>query len=142
MSEEHAAREPDNQSGLVLWYRVIAVVTALMLLAQPILAGQFVYGGEGDLKDVHAGVGQSLHITVFIQLVLAFLSRKSVGIALAVYNLVFLVLVFIQAGIGFSDDGDLIAIHIPLGTILLTMGAFAAHLGFVRNRDKRTRSAD
>jgi hypothetical protein len=129
-------KETNGQSGLVLGYKAVSLLTALMVLAQPILAGQFVYGGESDMKDVHAVVGQSLHITVLIQLILAFLARRTFGIGLAAYNLVLLVLVAIQAGIGFSDDGDVIAVHIPLGAILLTLAAFAAHLGFARGRSR------
>jgi hypothetical protein len=128
--ERRESPKRDTREGAVVWYRAAATLTALMLLAQPILAGQFVYGGETDLKDVHAVVGQSLHITVLIQLILAYFARRTFGIGLAGYNLVLLVLISIQAGIGFSSDRDLIAIHIPLGTVLLTLGAVAAFLGF------------
>ena len=120
----------EESGGPVLGYRAVSVLTALMVLAQPILAGQFVYGGEPDMKDVHAVVGQSLHITVLIQLVLAFLARRTFGIGLAIFNVVLLVLVSIQAAIGFSSDSDVIAIHIPLGTVLLTLAVFSAFLGF------------
>jgi len=101
-----------------------------MVLAQPILAGQFVYGGEPDLKDVHAIVGQSLQITMLIQLILAFFARRTFGIGLAIFNLMLLILVAIQAAIGFSSDGEVIAIHIPLGTVPLTLAMFAAFLAF------------
>ena len=127
----------EDKSGPVLGYRAVSVLTALMVLAQPILAGQFVYGGEPDMKDVHAVVGQSLHITVLIQLILAFLARRTFGIGLAIYNLILLILVTIQAGIGFSSDGNVIAIHIPLGTVLLTLAIFAAFLGFFDLRRQR-----
>jgi hypothetical protein len=127
-----------DKSGPVLGYRAAALLTAAMMLAQPFLAGQFVYGGETDLKDVHAVIGQSLHITVLLQLVLAFLARRTFGIGLTIYNVVLLVLVSIQSGIGFSDDGDMIAIHIPLGTVLLTLGTFAAFLAFFDLRSQRT----
>jgi hypothetical protein len=126
-----------DQSGPVLGYRAVSVLTALMVLAQPILAGQFVYGGEPDLKDVHAVVGQSLHITVVIQLVLAFFARRTFGIGLVIFNLILLILVAIQAGMGFSDNGNVIAIHIPLGTVLLTLAVFAAFLGFFDLRLQR-----
>jgi hypothetical protein len=120
----------EDKSGPVLGYRAVSLLTALMVLVQPILAGQFVYGGEPDMKDVHAVVGQSLHITVLIQLILVFFARRTFGIGLAVFNLILLILITIQAGIGFSSDREVIAIHIPLGTILLTLAVFAAFLGF------------
>lgn len=119
-----------DKSGPVLGYRAVSVLTALMVLAQPVLAGQFMRGGEPDMKDVHAVIGQSLHITVLIQLVLAFLARRTFGIGLAVFNLILLILTTIQAGIGFSSDGEIIAIHIPLGTVILTLAVFAVFLGF------------
>ncbi len=78
----------EDKSGPVLGYRAVSVLTALMVLAQPILAGQFVYGGEPDMKDVHAVVGQSLHITVLIQLVLAFIARRTFGIGLVIFNVI------------------------------------------------------
>jgi hypothetical protein len=119
-----------EESGGPVWgYRAISLITALMVLVQPVLAGQFLYGGEPDMKDVHAVVGQSLHITVLIQLILAFLARRTFGIWLTVFNVVLLVLIAIQAGIGFSSDREVIAIHIPLGTLLLALTAFAAFLG-------------
>jgi hypothetical protein len=40
----------ETTSGLVTWYRVVAVITLLMVLVQPFLAGQFAYGGEAGLK--------------------------------------------------------------------------------------------
>lgn len=120
----------EDKSGPVLGYRAVSLLTAAMVLAQPILAGQFVYGGEADMKDVHAVVGQSLHITVLIQLILAFLARRTFGIGLAIYNLVLLILITIQAAIGFSSDGEVIAVHIPLGTLLLTLAIFAVFLAF------------
>ena len=67
----------EDKNGLVFGYRAIAVLTAARVLLQPILAGQFVYGGEPDMKDVHAVVGQSLHLTVLAQLILAFLARRT-----------------------------------------------------------------
>jgi hypothetical protein len=128
--EEERMQQIQDQSGPVLGYRAVSVLTALMVLAQPVLAGQFVYGGEPDLKDMHAVVGQSLHITVLIQLVLAFFARRTFGIGLVIFNLILLILVAIQAGMGFSSNGNVIAIHIPLGTVLLTLAVFAAFLGF------------
>jgi hypothetical protein len=127
----------EDKSGPVTWYRIVAHLTLLLLLAQPFLAGQFTYGGEQDLKDVHAGIGQFLHLTVLAQLVLSFFARRTFGIGLIVFNAILLVLVTIQAGIGFSDDGDLIAIHIPLGTILLTLGTVAVLLSFFDLRRQR-----
>jgi hypothetical protein len=120
----------EDKSGPVLGYRAVSLLTALMVLVQPILAGQFVYGGEPDMKDVHAVVGQSLHITMLIQLILVFFARRTFGIGLAVFNLILLILITIQAGIGFSSDREVIAIHIPLGTIPLTLAVFAAFLAF------------
>lgn len=135
--EETTMQQIEDKSGPVLGYRAVSVLTALMVLAQPILAGQFVYGGEPDMKDVHAVVGQSLHITVLIQLVLAFIARRTFGIGLVIFNVILLILVAIQAGIGFSSDGNVIAIHIPLGTVLLTLAVFAAFLGFFDLRQQR-----
>ena len=123
-------QQNEDRNGVVFGYRAVAVLTAIMVLLQPILAGQFVYGGEPDLKDVHAVVGQSLHLTVLAQLILAFLARRTFGIGLAIFNLILLILISVQAGIGFSDEGDIIAIHIPLGTILLVLAMFAAFLAF------------
>jgi Na+/H+ antiporter NhaD/arsenite permease-like protein len=121
----------EDRSWPVLGYKIAAHITFLILLVQPFLAGQFLYGGEADLKDVHGILGEMvLSLTALAQLIFAFLGRRTFGTGLSIYNLVLFVLIVIQAGIGRSDEGDLIAIHIPLGTILLTLGAFAVFLAF------------
>jgi hypothetical protein len=131
----------EDRSGPVLGYRLAAHVSAILIFVQPFLAGQFLTGGDDGWKDVHLIVGEILQLTVLAQLVLCFLARRTFGIGLVIFNLVFFILTALQVRIGHSDDGDLIALHIPLGTILLTLGTIAVFLSFFDLRRQR-RPAD
>jgi hypothetical protein len=127
-----------DKSGPVLAYRAVSLLTVLLLILQPILIGQHLYTSSGDgWKDAHAMSGNIAHLTALVSMILAFLARRTFGIGLGVFNLVIFVLIVIQGGLGFSDDDNSRALHIPLGTFLLTMSAFAAFLGFFDIRSQR-----
>lgn len=128
-----------DKSGPVLGYRAVSLLTVLLLMLQPILIGQYLYGSPGDdsWKDAHAMVGNIAHLTVLIQIFLAFLARRTFGIGLFIYNVVLLLLIVIQGGLGASDSGDSTAIHIPLGTFLLSLSCFAAFLAWFDLRRQR-----
>ena len=125
---------PQDKSGPVWWYRWVSILTAVLLLVQPILAGQFLYNGHSGLVDVHGMVGNVIFLTAAGQLVLAFLARRTYGVGLVGHNAVLLVLVVAQIGIGYAGDPvdhpKQLAYHIPLGVLLFGMGCLAPFMGF------------
>ena len=127
----------EDKSGPVMGFRLAAHLTAILLLVQPILAGQFMTGNNGTWKDVHLIVGEAIQLTVLAQLVLSFFARRTFGIGLVIFNAVFFILVVVQTRLGHADDADLTAIHIPLGTILLSLGVIAVLLSFFDLRRQR-----
>lgn len=118
-----------DKSGPVMGYRAVAILSALLFLLQPILAGEFIYGAHGGLKDVHRIVGDVLVLTVAGQTLLAFLARRTFGIGLIVHNLSLLVLTFVEVALGESGT-DATKYHLPLGVVLFGMGLFAPFMGF------------
>ena len=127
----------EDKSGPVLAFRVVAHIVLILLIVQPILAGQFLTGSAEDERDIHGIIGDVLQLGALIMLILSFLARRTFGIGLVVYCLVFLILLVAQNFLGRSDDLDATAIHIPLGTILLTLGTFAVFLSFFDLRRQR-----
>ena len=123
----------------VWWYRWLAILTALLLLVQPILAGQFLYNGKNDYVDIHEMLGNLIFLTAAGQLVLAFLARKTFGFGLVGHNLGLVTLIVAQIGLGYSgrDNTDSLAYHIPLGVLLFGMGCVAPILGFFDLRAQR-----
>jgi len=67
----------ENTSGPVMIYRLVAVVTVVLFIVQAILAGQFIGGEHGDLKDIHGVLGDVLILIVAAQTVIVFLARRS-----------------------------------------------------------------
>lgn len=130
-------QQVEDKSGPVLGYRAVSLINVVLVAVQPILAGQFVTGSDDSWKDMHAGLGQLLHLTVLAALILAFLARRTFGIGIAMLNLVILVLVSIQAVLGFSDSADATAAHIPLGSFILVLAFFAAFLAWFDLRRQR-----
>jgi hypothetical protein len=118
-----------DKSGPVMGYRAVAILSALLFLFQPILAGQFINGAHDGLKDVHRIVGDVLILTVAGQTLLAFLARRTFGIGLALHNLSLLVLTFVEVALGESGE-DATKYHLPLGVLLFGMALFAPFLGF------------
>jgi hypothetical protein len=133
-----------DKSGPVMGYRFVSILTAILLLVQPILIGQYLAHGNRDYKDAHAILGDVLQLTCLIQVILAFLSRRTFGIGLFFHNLALLVLVVIQTFLGHAaSDGheNPKAIHVPLGVLLFGMGIFAPFLGFFDLRSQRRLNA-
>jgi hypothetical protein len=121
-----------SKSGPVWWYRWVSILTAILLLIQPVLAGQFLYNGHGGLKDVHEALANVIFITAAGQLVLAFLARRTYGVGLVGHNAGLLVLIVAQIALGYSgeDHPKSLAYHIPLGVLLFGMGCMAPFMGF------------
>lgn len=124
-----------DKSGPVTVYRAVAILSAILFIVQPILAGQFLFNGHSGLKDVHRIVGDILILTVAGQLLAGFLARRTFGIGLVMHNLALLVLTFVQVGLGesgkdYAGTSTSLALHIPLGVLLFGMAIVAPLLGF------------
>lgn len=97
--------------------RVIAVLHALSLILQPILAGFFL-SGHDNLIDLHATNGMTLVGLCLVQTVLSVVlwRKKVIRRQIFTQSLVILVLEVVQLTVGFSHT---MWIHIPLGTLLM-----------------------
>lgn len=139
--QEQAPTKPVSKSGPVWWYRWVSILTAVLLLIQPILAGQFLYNDKSGLEGVHEILGNVIFLTAAGQLVLAFLARKTYGVGLVGHNAGLVVLVVAQIGLGYAgrDNEGQLAYHIPLGVLLFGMGCLAPFMGFFDLRAQRRR---
>ena len=123
-----------SKAGPVWGYRWMSILTAGLLLLQPILIGQYLARPEHTwYKDAHNILANVVFVTVLLQLILAFMARRTFGMGLVGHNIGLLVLVGVQIGLGMAaSDGHATekAIHIPLGVLLFGMGLFAPFMGF------------
>lgn len=128
------ARVIEDKGGPVWGYRLMSILTAILLLVQPILiAPHIADASHTGFRDAHNIVGDVIFVTVALQLVLVYLARRTFGVGLVGYNFVLLLLVIIQIVLGTSSSDDHAAaeeIHIPLGVFLFGMGLFAPFVGF------------
>jgi hypothetical protein len=97
--------------------RVVAVLHAISLFLQPVLAGLFL-SGDDAMIDVHADNGLIVTILCLVQTVFALvLWRKKVVVrSIFTTSLALFLLEGIQLSVGFQH---VMWLHIPLGTMLL-----------------------
>jgi hypothetical protein len=95
---------------------VVVLLHAALILAQAAFAGQFL-GGDGGWVRVHEANAGIIHLTAFVQLVLAILvwrpGRGPGWPALA--SLALLLAEELQMGFGYAR---ILALHVPLGVAI------------------------
>ena len=120
---------PARRSGLLTTYRVLAGISAVLVLVMAALAGHSTrLFGTGDI-DLHGYLGELLFALSVIMVVLSFMTQtRGVVVGLAV---VFAALCFAQVGLGFvgRETIEAAAWHIPNGVLI--MGVAVAHLCFL-----------
>jgi hypothetical protein len=101
-----------------LWtLRIILLLHATLLVAQPILAGYFL-SGEVDAMNVHGPIGSTLWMVAAIQVVAAlfyWLAGGGRGWPLLLTVVLFFA-EFVQLTFGYLQN---FAVHVPLGTALV-----------------------
>lgn len=126
----------EGKGGPVLGYRAISMLLAILFIVQAILAGQFIDGTHGTLRDIHGGMGDGLVLIAVIQTVLAFLARRTFGIGLVMHCATMAALTLFQVILGRSGNDEL-KWHIPLGVLLFGMACAAVMLGFFDLKSQR-----
>jgi hypothetical protein len=102
-------------------FRWVAVLTALLVLVQAILAGRGWYR-DRDLFDVHARIGDILVLVVAALFVIGLVGRRRATVTNAQIGLasVLLVLVIAQLALGYSagDSRTAGSLHVPNGVLI------------------------
>lgn len=128
MSEKHVGglRKPE----LVRPFQVLTVITAVLVLLQAILAGQFLSKFDSDVLKVHEIAANLVFVAGAVQLVLVYLIRfpGKTGRGLVLTSAALVLLIFVQIGLGYSarDSVDAKAWHIPLGVLLFGLSVAIA----------------
>ncbi len=125
-----AAAAGDGGRG---WYRGLALVAAVLILAQAVLAGQWMFGG-GRI-DVHGWLGNVTFLLAIGLVGLAFVGRRggALGAVDLALSAVLLLLVVAQLGLGYSGRACAPAatLHGPNGVLLTGVTAAILALAFV-----------
>lgn len=123
--------ETVSREGLHRGYQALSVLTALLLLLQPILIGQYFYN-DPDYLDLHEVVGNVIFLSVVGQTVVCFLGRAKWGYRTVVWNLVLLGGIVAQIGLGYGarDSSSSAEVHMPLGVLIFGLGMINAMLAF------------
>jgi hypothetical protein len=106
---------------LLRWLKILAPVTALVVLIQAIFAGRGLYV-NGDDIDLHGMIGNFTFLLVLIQAGLAIFTgfRGSERMKMIGANALLLLLVFAQLGLGYSgrSGGTPASLHVPNGVLI------------------------
>lgn len=113
-----------------LWagFRWLSVAVSLGIFIMAMLIGQGVWGGERGLVTGHGHLGNALFVLAIAQLVIGIVlyQRKAMSPVLMVLSFTVLVLLFAQAGLGYSgrNNMELISWHVPLGVLIMGVSSF------------------
>lgn len=137
------AKTTSSGNTTLMVYKWLTLVTALGMLVQAVLGGHgSIYGGHRGLLTGHAQVGNIFFLLVVIQAFLSFqlstgriIPRRILGL-----NLVQIVLVVAQIGLGYSSRSNIatIAWHIPNGVLLMGTCTTLAVLAWSRTTSPTT----
>ena len=122
--------------GLIRWLRISAPLLTLLVLIQAVFAGRGIAKGSG--YDLHGQIGNSTLLVVLIQtaLVVAIGLRGQARTLLLGGNLLLLLLVIAQLGLGYGgrDSSTAAALHVPNGVLIF--GLTTAVLSLVYRLDR------
>lgn len=118
--------QPDTtgSNAVAQWFRWISTISAVLVLVQAILAGQFLFRGATfpHLKEDHGMLGNLIFLIILAQVILAFLGyrQRLWGSNVLIINVVILALIFVQIGLGYGGRTSPFAasLHIPNGVLL------------------------
>lgn len=121
---------------MLMTLRLVAILTALLILVQAALAGQFLTV-DPDYLDVHEIVGNALFMLVLVQAGLAIVERRSIGLWAAAANVSLVPLLVAQIGLGYlgRESTSAASIHIPFGVLTFGVAVVAAQLVLVSVRE-------
>lgn len=143
---QHQPTTATTPSPLWTAVRWISIVIAVGIVVMAVLIGQGVWGGERGLINGHGHWGIGVFTLSAIQFVLAIAlyQKKQIPVAHMVITFVLVLLLISQIGIGYSgrSNTDLIAWHVPLGVLLMSLATFNAALAWLRPVAATTRAGE
>lgn len=103
--------------------RWLAAITAVLVLVQALLIGQFLYGGNGGALSTHGWIGNITFLGAIILTGIAIYGarRGEVSGLLMGLTIVVTILIIAQLGLGYSgrQGGVPAALHIPNGVLIM-----------------------
>jgi hypothetical protein len=122
--------------------RIVLVLHAILIVAQPIAAGYFLSGNVDAMNDIHSTIGGSVWMIAFLQTIVATCYTIVGGGRSwpAVLSPVLVVAEFVQLTYGYLQN---FAVHIPLGTAIvgtvlwMTVWSFRSTARLSRQEAKR-----
>lgn len=124
--------EERGATAIARWFRWLSTATAVLILLQAIMAGQFLFRASEfpHLRQDHGMVGNLIFLVVIAQVILAVLGlqRRLWGSNILVINAVILLLIFVQVGLGYGGRSSVFAasLHVPNGVLLFGIAVLNA----------------
>lgn len=115
-----------NRSNLMKALKIVAVLYAVLVLLQAVIAGRGWFK-DFDLIKTHGDIGTFVFLVALVQVVLAYLvfgPRNSLTIGSAVI----VILTTAQLGLGYSseDSSTAASLHIPNGVLIFGLSCVLA----------------
>ena len=119
-------------------YRWMALLITLLIFAQAILAGRFLFV-DNDAVDTHQVVANFLSVLVVVHVALVLVTRTNWSQRVPVLTALLAVLVIAQTGLGYAgrDSADLLAIHLPVGVLTFGVACLLSAVAFSERSAKQ-----
>lgn len=116
-------------------WRWLTVVIALAIFLQAVLASFGLFEGEAQLVDIHRELGNALPLVALAQAILATIlfRRGGLGKAELWIGIALVPVVMGQLSLGYEtgSSSTAIALHIPLGVLLMSLATVNALLAWI-----------
>lgn len=134
---------PSTTTPAALWtgLRWLSTGVSLGVFVMAMLIGQGVWGGERGLVTGHGHLGNALFVLAIAQLVISIVlyQRKAISPLPMLLSFTVLLLLFAQAGLGYSGraNAELISWHVPLGVLVMGVSSFTTALAWLRPASRK-----
>ena len=122
---------PSWAAVMIGLYRWLALLITILILAQAVLAGRFIFV-DHDAVDIHQAVANALSVLVIAHLVLVLVTRTKWSQRVPVLTALLTILVIVQTGLGYAGRGsaDVLAIHLPVGVLTFGVASLLTAVAF------------
>ena len=112
-------------------HRGLAVLVAILVLAQAALAGRSLFV-DHDAVDIHQIVANILPLLVFADVALVLRSRTKWSNQTLILTPLLAVLIVAQTGLGYlgRESANALAVHMPLGVLIFGITAVVTNAAF------------
>ncbi|HWV24702.1 MAG TPA: hypothetical protein VNZ58_10980 [Thermomicrobiales bacterium] len=128
----------DSGNGQMKALQWISAILSGLVVITALVIGEGFFGGRATLIEDHGYLGNVIFVLAIVQLGLALLQyqKKALGAKQMILNMLLIVLLFGQIGLGYAGSrsgvANALVWHLPLGVLIMGVATFNSALFWLR----------